>query len=283
MLSSRVAVAIACVWVISEGILLAYDRGAAYAGAGLCAYLGLLAVAVDRLSSRTATAEAFDAREPHHTFAARCGIVVGTVLFVTFVYGFVANWVVRLPVLTPLWAWWTALRPPLGATAIPNALLYVVIPGAALVALGLRLRSFGLVGPMPGYGRALAAVLILPALTLITLFFMGRINVSRIGYIAVRNLLSAGGSEEILFRGYLMSHVRPIAGVTGALLVQALAFGVFHWASSVNEPNALVLLAYLLALNAVPGCLLGLIALRSNGLVLPISIHTSMGMMRDAF
>ena len=61
-----------------------------------------------------------------------------------------------------------------------------------------------------------------------------------------------------------------------------MIFAFFHLASSLDEPGIPLLLAYLIATSAVQGYILGLIALRTRSLALPVLIHTSLGLMKEA-
>ena len=83
------------------------------------------------------------------------------------------------------------MRPPLGASAIPNAVLYVLVPGAILLALGMPLRAIGFTRPDQGFQRALGIVLLLPALILVPMILIGKLTPGHFAYTALRNLLSA--------------------------------------------------------------------------------------------
>jgi membrane protease YdiL (CAAX protease family) len=265
-------------------VLLFGDRDSLYQALGLNAYLGLLWLITARCVKEAPETpdDPLVARGPRPLLARRAVVVAATVLAVTFVYGLVTNWV-RFPVLTGLWAAWVRSRPPFGETALANLVVYVLVPGAIVLALGARPRELGFSRPANGTLRAALFCIALPVAIFVWALAAGRLGAGRLAYILVRNLLSSGFSEEFLFRGLTFSHLRAFMRTEWALFVQALLFGLFHLGSSLNEPNLLVLAAYLFALNAVPGYLFGLIALRTRSLALPVTIHTTLGMMKDVF
>ncbi len=276
--SSRLVIALGA---ISEAILFAGDRDAAYQSLGLNAYLGVLWLVTARVVAADEAAED-DVLVPGRRFvSARTAVVAVTVLFVTFAYGMVGNGVADVPVLSPLWARIVAARLPFGATAAVNPLLYAVVPVVLLLALGARPRELGFARWAPRTSRAAAAALVLPVAFAAWTLFAHRHTLRGLGYIVTRNFLSSGLSEEVLFRGLALSHLRAFVPVEWAVFVQSLLFGLFHVASSLAEPGPLVLAAYLFATSAVPGFLLGLIALRTRSLGLPILIHTTLGVLKD--
>lgn len=284
---SRLSTASKSVWALlvpSLVVLLFGDRDSLFQALGLNAYLGLLWLITNRCVQETpdTSSDALIARGARTSLVQRAVVVAAAVFLVTFVYGLVTNWV-DLPVLTYLWGAYLRTRPALGDTALANFMVYVVIPGAIVLALGARPRELGLSRPADGTLRAALICLVLPVALFVWVLASGRMGVGRVSYIVARNLLSSGFSEEFLFRGLAFSHLRAFMQTEWALFIQALLFGLFHLGSSLNEPNVLVLVAYLFALNAVPGYLLGLLALRTRSLALPVTVHTTLGMMKNAF
>ncbi|MGB8266428.1 MAG: CPBP family intramembrane glutamic endopeptidase [Candidatus Velthaea sp.] len=271
-------------WVAAFVLLLFQDRASAMQSVVFNSYLAFICFAVDRIVARgTLSSTEFCARSPLPTLVARAGIVIGTVAFVSFVYGFIANWVVYVPVLTDLWRQWVQWKPPLGDSAVPNLLLYALIPGGGVIALGASPRTFGFGTSARGTARALAPCLALPAIFFTLFLATGRMSIGGLAYILARNFLSSGFSEEVLFRGLLFSHLRPWMNSDVSLVVQAVAFALFHLASSLNEPSPIALVAYLVALNVIPGYLFGMVAQRTRSLAIPVAVHTSVNMMRNSF
>jgi membrane protease YdiL (CAAX protease family) len=269
--------------VASEAVLFIGDRDAAYESLGLNAYLALLWAATARLVPTDQRAEdaALVAVGSRSRLVLRGTVVGATLLFVTFAYAFVANGVVRLPVLSPIWDSIVRARLPLGETAIVNPLLYALLPVSILVALGARPRELGFARWAPGTSRAAIAALALPLAMAAWTLFVHRHSLRGLAFIVARNFLSSGFSEEVLFRGLTLTHLRAFVATEWAAFGQALSFALFHVGSSVGEPGPLVLASYLFATSAVPGFLLGLIALRTRSLGLPVVIHTTLGMLKD--
>ena len=82
--------------------------------------------------------------------------------------------------------------------------------------------------------------------------------------------LSAGFSEELVYRGYLLRQFRALSGsALGALLLQAVVFGVAH----LVLPMALVVSVVILAL------LLGGLAIWQKSLVPGIILHSAIGLL----
>jgi membrane protease YdiL (CAAX protease family) len=75
--------------------------------------------------------------------------------------------------------------------------------------------------------------------------------------------------EEVVYRGALMKWLTPVAGTASALALQALVFGLAHGvgADFVGSPLPVM------AATAAAGLLFGVLALRTNSLVLPIAVH----------
>jgi membrane protease YdiL (CAAX protease family) len=266
-----------------EGVLLVRDRDAAYESLGLNAYLAILWFATARYVSPDDDEDdsGLVARGSRGRVGVRTAVVIFAVLFVTFPYAFVANGMTRIPVISELWTRVAEAHLPLGTTAVLNPVLYAILPIALLLALGARPRELGLSRWAPGTSRAALFVLILPVAALAWSLIAARHSVAGIAFMVSRNFLSSGFSEEVLFRGLTLSHLRAFWSTEWATTVQALLFGLFHLASSVGEPGFLTLAAYLFTTSAVPGFLLGLIALRTRSLGLPILIHTTLGVLKD--
>jgi uncharacterized protein len=77
------------------------------------------------------------------------------------------------------------------------------------------------------------------------------------------------GAEEAAFRGILMDGLVSAVGLTGALLIQAIAFGVAHYPQGL--PNG----TWGAFLSAVYGLMLGVIRLRARGMLAPWIAHAA--------
>jgi membrane protease YdiL (CAAX protease family) len=84
--------------------------------------------------------------------------------------------------------------------------------------------------------------------------------------------IANGVLEETVYRGVLLETLRRLRGTPFALVVQAVAFGLAHGVGSDFAGSPLpVMLA-----TAAGGLGLGLIAIRSGSLLLPIALHVAL-------
>lgn len=84
--------------------------------------------------------------------------------------------------------------------------------------------------------------------------------------------IANGVLEETIYRGMLLESLRRLRGAPFALVVQAVAFGLAHGVGSDFAGSPLpVMLA-----TAAGGLGLGLIAIRSRSLLLPIALHAAL-------
>ncbi len=164
----------------------------------------------------------------------------------------------------------------LGAALVLTAVAAVLrLCGWRLGDIGIRRESPGAVALAGGILVAVgvAAVLIGPA---VAEPFFGPLPVD-LGNMAalVPALVFAianGLLEETVYRGVLLESVRRLRGVPFALVAQALAFGLAHGVGSDFAGSPLpVMLA-----TAAGGLGLGVIAIRSGSLLLPIALHAAL-------
>lgn len=211
---------------------------------------------------------------------------LGAVVLVTGYGGLRFHEVVATPPV-PLWSNLSDLFAHAGRTALPEWLVghpanagrnfgqYVVVPLVVLLALGGRPGGLGLdrghrsmrvallwcAIPIGVLGWQLATGGLAPAAL-----------VRRLGSHFFQN----GFSEEFLFRGAVQTRLEPVLGRGWALLVQALAFGVWHVGAMTDGAGAVAVasgLAGTLLLQAVLGLGLGIVFLRTRSLVAPTLVH----------
>jgi membrane protease YdiL (CAAX protease family) len=118
-------------------------------------------------------------------------------------------------------AWWMQKRP-FGALGLaPNLSLWdyagfalALLIGLVMVAQGISLAS----GPVEKVERAMKAI------------HSVKITPNTPGELALFMLmsLSAGVWEELVYRGFLVWFLMPLAGVAGAIVISALIFGLAH-------------------------------------------------------
>jgi membrane protease YdiL (CAAX protease family) len=82
--------------------------------------------------------------------------------------------------------------------------------------------------------------------------------------------VSNAALEEVAYRGALMGWGALTIGPRGALILQAVVFGLSHWGPDVRA-GAWVIFAGL----AAAGLVLGLVARRSGSLLLPFAVHAA--------
>ena len=154
--------------------------------------------------------------------------------------------------------------------------LMIGVVGGALLLLVVAIAggvgpAIGLVAPVPGTLRIAALPALWVAVMLAIAFGMAGIPaMPAIGFITA-NALLVGLSEELMFRGVLLSALGEM-GPRRAVLWTALAFGAVHALNSfvTGEPVQAVLQS-LLALGM--GFWAGAIRLRTGSLLLPILLH----------
>ncbi len=265
---------------VSEVVLLVFDRTSAYVGLGACAYgliLWLIARACIPLDERseetvlTTTAKGW-------RLTLRAIVVVATLGLVFF---------------GRRWLWASAANHALqhlsvrvglgnGDTALPNVLLYVLIPGALLFLLGTKPIELGLTSWRKGASYALLGALVLPVIFATIWFAKGHGSLGLLGLWLTHNFLSNGFSEEFLMRGMTLSHLRAFVSKDWAVVVQALLFGLLHLdIFGPHDVNWLLETAAVVAMNAPIGYFLALIALRARSVVLPGLIHTTLDTMNN--
>ena len=78
--------------------------------------------------------------------------------------------------------------------------------------------------------------------------------------------------EEVVYRGALLRWLMPLTGVAGAVVLQALVFGLAHGVGTdfVGSPLPVM------AATAAAGMAFGVLALRTRSLLLPIAIHVAL-------
>ncbi len=174
------------------------------------------------------------------------------------------------------WDWWTAR----GVVVIISATLTVwlarrFLDKKSFVSLGLRINALALKDLIVGLGISLLLTVMMFGL----LWAAGFLEITNIAWPsenipAVLEIfiwffaigLAVGWSEEITFRGYLLQNMRDGMGLTWAIIISCLLYGLFH----MSNPGS----------NWLSGTLIALIGflriygwLRTNLLWLSIGMH----------
>ncbi len=265
----------------SEAILFVYDRTSAYIGLEAFSYGLILWLIVRSCIKRNGESEAtaLRTRSSGTRLYLRTAVVVATLLFVAYQTSWGEQLILRSHAEALVQRLSSAVGLGYGDSALPNFIVFVLIPGTLLFALGTKPIELGLTAWRKGSWYALMGAFILPAIFAGFWFARGHATIGLLILILVRNLLSNGFSEEFLMRGMTMSHLRAYFSKDWALVLQATLFGLLHFGQP--QGNWVVALAYVIALNAPMGFFLGLIALRSSSVVLPGLIHMTLDTLKD--
>lgn len=271
--------------IMSEAVLFVYDRTSAYIGLEAFAYSLLLWLITRSCIKCDAASEdvVLKTRVGGWRLYARLAVVTATLLFVAYETSWGASLVWNSGEESAVQHVSAAIGLGYGDTALPNFIVYILIPGVLLFALGAKPIELGLVAWRKGSWFALLGACIFPLILIVIWFSRGHATVGLLLFMLVRNFLSNGFSEEFLVLGMAMSHLRTFFTKERALALQALLFGLLHLGGTVGDEhgNLIMALANVIALNAPTGFFLGLIALRARSIMLPGLIHTTLDTMRD--
>jgi len=158
----------------------------------------------------------------------------------------------------------------------------ILVLGCVGVVMRLRRMAPSEVGlRWPSRGWLLASVVAVPLVGLAAIFlgpvlaepFFGPLTRPTAGFgglvAAILFALANASMEEVAFRGALMRWLAPATGVVNALALQALVFGLAHGtgADFIGSPLPVM------AATAAAALVLGVLAIRTRSLLLPIAIH----------
>jgi hypothetical protein len=154
-----------------------------------------------------------------------------------------------------------------------NPTLYVIVPGLCLLALGARWRSLGFAR---GYRSWLIALLwgSIQIIGIIVALAMGRYGVLTLLRYFVSNLLQNGFSEEFLFRGALLTRLKPLLGTSWAVVLSSLVFGLWHLGvDTAGGGNYLAGAAVGILSQGTFGLAMAIVFLRTRNLLAPTILH----------
>ncbi len=164
--------------------------------------------------------------------------------------------------------------------AIRNPLLLGALPLIGLLLLRARFKNLGL-----SSGKFLWILTVVwcavPAFQIMRNVLTGSLMLSTLGTLLLLNLFQNGFYEEFLLRGALQTRLALLLDPTWAIVLQALAFGVWHLAlgfvviGSGNIPgsNLLAALAVNITFHAVSGMGYGFLFWRSGNIIAPSIFH----------
>jgi hypothetical protein len=155
-----------------------------------------------------------------------------------------------------------------------NPVLYVVLPGAAVLALGARWRGLGFrAGWRPW--RVMAVWCAPVVAGWVWALATGAASVGRIAGAVASNAVLNGASEEFLWRGVVQTRIGRLWTPAWGLVLASLAFGWWHidsihdWAGD----DLLVAAALNVTVQATMGLAFGVIFDRTRNLLAPSVIH----------
>jgi membrane protease YdiL (CAAX protease family) len=159
--------------------------------------------------------------------------------------------------------------------AMANPAKYFLLPLPILLLLGARFRGLGL---WRGH-RTLSVVILwcfVPGGVLAYLVAFGRLSWMGLARRLLSHLLINGFGEEFLFRGALQTRLRALLGAPWAIVIQALAFGIWHFAASYGSLGVTgvpAVAAFCIVRSATFGLAYGIIFQRTRSLWACSAIH----------
>lgn len=288
VLNSRAAWFFAAVWVMSIVYLLATGNGVI--GSSTFA-LGILVfsaitVAITKDEAEVSTSET---RKPILMWAQL--LVILFFILLTGYRGYIFNVMPGRSSQIPIWSLFGDWFADLGGRFLPNLVDhspglaaanfagYFLIPIIILLLLGARPLELGF-----GKGHRVWQVVALWISIPVIFFIINIVNGSATPIQLVRmffgNLLRNGFSEEFLFRGALQTRLKQWMTSDWALVIQALAFAVWHLGADTQFMGGDILqgLALGIASHSITGLAMGIIFQRTRNLIAPSITHVVINM-----
>lgn len=288
VLNSRAAWFFAAVWVMSIVYLLATGNGVI--GSSTFA-LGILVfsaitVAITKDEAEVSTSET---RKPILMWAQL--LVILFFILLTGYRGYIFNVMPGRSSQIPIWSLFGDWFADLGGRFLPNLVDhspglaaanfagYFLIPIIILLLLGARPPELGF-----GKGHRVWQVVALWISIPVIFFIINIVNGSATPIQLVRmffgNLLRNGFSEEFLFRGALQTRLKQWMTSDWALVIQALAFAVWHLGADTQFMGGDILqgLALGIASHSITGLAMGIIFQRTRNLIAPSITHVVINM-----
>lgn len=288
ILSSRAAWFFAAIWILSLVYLLTTGNGIIGSSAFALGVLVFSAITVALTQDQPDT-------QPSETQKSVWGwaqlLVVLFFVLLTGYRGFVFNLQPARSMNIPFWSWFADWFANIGGRylhnlvdhspgiAAANFAGYFLIPFVILLLLGARLPELGF-----DKGHRVWRVVVLWVSIPVIFFIINILNGSATSIQLVRmffgNLLRNGFSEEFLFRGALQTRLKQWMSSDWALVVQALAFAVWHLGADTQFMGGNVLqgLALGIASHSMLGLALGIVFQRTRNLIAPSIIHIANNM-----
>lgn len=288
VLSSRAAWFFAGAWFLSLVYLLATGNGIIGSSAFALGILvfSAITVAVTRNETEPST---FEVQKPIWVWAQL--LVVLFFILLTGYRGFVFNLQPARSMNIPVWSWFADWFANLGGRYLSNLVDhspglaaanfagYFLVPFALLLLLGARLPDLGL-GKGHRIWQVAALWVSIPVIFFVINIVNGSTTLTQLTRMFFGNLLRNGFSEEFLFRGALQTRLKQRMSSDWALVVQALAFAVWHLGADTQYMGGDVLqgLALGIASHSIFGLAMGVIFQRTRNLIAPSIAHVVINM-----
>jgi membrane protease YdiL (CAAX protease family) len=233
-------------------------------------------------ATRTPRASAYGrARSPAATAYVLAVLTVVIVVSGLDVVGAHADSPWRVPLYSAILSWAASFArfvPGADGDAFANPVGYVVIPVLLIAPVGLKWRDLGLAAFRRAGLRTAAIWLAISAAMVVVVVAFGFDAPGHVAGRLISNLTTNGFSEEILFRGLLLGTLVPVLGALRANVVQAAAFGVWHFGLDMRlaHGNVLAALGLGLLLQGTVALLQGVITLRTGNVVVASLLHDAL-------
>ena len=218
-------------------------------------------------------------------------LVILFFILLTGYRGFVFNMQPARSMSIPVWSWFGNWFNNLGGQylsglvdhspglAASNFAGYFLIPFILLLLLGARPDKLGF-GKGYRVWQVVALWVSIPIIFFVINVLNGSATFIQLARMFLGNLLRNGFSEEFLFRGALQTRLKQWMSSDWALVLQALAFAVWHLGADTQFMGGDILqgLALGIASHSMMGLALGIIFQRTRNLIAPSIVHVATNM-----
>ncbi len=159
--------------------------------------------------------------------------------------------------------------------ALANPAQYFFLPLSLLLFLGARFTELGF-----SRGHRTLSVIglwcFIPVGVLVYLVVFGCLSFSLLGRRLLSHLMINGIGEEFLLRGALQTRLRALLNASWAIVIQALIFGIWHFATnfgSIGMTGSAAVIAFCVIKTSTAGLAYGIIFQRTRNILACSVIH----------
>ena len=288
VLKSRATWFFAVIWIASIIYLLLTGNGVIGSSAFALGILIFSAITI-ALTQDQPESQPSEQKKPVLVWAQL--LVVLFFVLLTGYRGYIFNMMPGRSAQIPVWSWFAGWFETLGeryltnlvdhspGTTAVNFAGYFLIPLILLMLLGARLPELGL-GKGYRVWQVVAFWVSIPIIFFIINILNGSTTPIQLARMFFGNLLRNGFSEEFLFRGALQTRLKHWMSSDWALVIQALAFAVWHLGTDAQFMGGDILqgLALGIASHSILGLAAGIIFQRTRTLIAPSIVHVANNM-----